>query len=225
MIVIDNREDSELSHNVELYATRARIKVEKKQLDIGDYIIGNICIEAKEINDFLNSLENNRLLNQLSNMEDTYERNILLIHGDINEVGSYLLKKRKITHEYKSRLERKVLGAIASINLNTNVKVIWVPDSRTAGEIVVASAHHANKQLDMRKMLPKKTRTDDARVDLLSTIKGISPKKARALLKEHLSVLEIAMQDAKTLSKVTGIGKATASNIVEIFNNEEEVKY
>jgi len=225
MILIDLREDSVLSDAVERYAKLANVKTEKRHLEVGDYVIGNICIESKSVEDFLASVRNKRVFNQLSNMEDSYERNFLLVYGRLSDVGAYLKHTRTNIPGWKQKLEKMFLGALSSIGLNTEIKTNWVLDADTAAQFIVACAYHANKDFKMTKMLPKKTRTDDVRVDLLCCIKGITPKKAKALLSEHLSVLEIAMQDNNSLCKVEKIGKTTASNIIEALNSENEVKY
>ena len=225
MLMIDLREDSKLSSQVENKAIIANVKIEKRYLEIGDYVCGNICIEAKSVEDFLASVRNKRVFNQLSNMEDAYEKNILLVYGNLSKVGSYLNHTSYNSPGWQGKLQKMFVGALSSITINTSIKTVWVTNTSEAAEFIVATAYHAKKDFKLTKMLPKKTRTDDARVDLLCTIKGISPKKAKQLLEDHLSILEVAMQDAKTLSNSEGIGKVTASNIVDIFNSEEEVKY
>ena len=79
MIIIDSREDSQLSRAVETIAERKKIETEKKWLEIGDYVIGDCCIEAKSAADFLQSIRNKRIFNQLDNMDRTYNKNIILI--------------------------------------------------------------------------------------------------------------------------------------------------
>jgi ERCC4-type nuclease len=80
MIIIDSREDSQLSRTLESFAERAKVKTEKKWLEIGDYIVGDCCIEAKSAADFLQSIRNKRIFNQLDNMDRTYNKNIILIY-------------------------------------------------------------------------------------------------------------------------------------------------
>ena len=225
MILIDIREDSNLSRAVERHAKLANIKTQKQHLEVGDYVIGNICIEAKSVEDFLASVRNKRVFNQLGNIEDAYERPFLLVYGNLSTVGSYLNHTRTNIPGWREKLRKMFLGALSSIALNTKVKTNWLLDADSAAQFIVACAYHANKDLKLTKMLPKKTRTDDVRVDLLCCIRGVSETKARNLLEVHSSLLEISMQDVKTLSKVEGVGKATATNIMDALNNEEEVTY
>jgi ERCC4-type nuclease len=62
-------------------------------------------------------------------------------------------------------------------------------------------------------------------LDILCTIQGVTVEKARILLEEFGSLLEIATCEIKDIMKVKGIGKVTATNISKALNEEQEVKY
>jgi Fanconi anemia group M protein len=225
MIIIDSREDSQLSRAVEEIAKSNKIQTEKKWLEIGDYIIGDCCIEAKSAADFLQSVRNKRIFNQLDNMDREYNKNIILIYGTLDDAISYLHRTQHNTAAWRVKLKRMFVGAITSIALHTDVKPIWVDNYRTASHIIVATTQHIDKELIIHKELPKKIKTDDVRVDILTEIKGVSVEKAKALLKTFGSIAEISMSSVNDITKHKGIGKKTAENILEALNKEEEVKY
>jgi len=66
MIIVDKREKNSL---VISELIRRKIPIEIKQLEIGDYIIGDTIIERKTKSDFISSIINKRLLEQLNNMK------------------------------------------------------------------------------------------------------------------------------------------------------------
>jgi len=77
------------------------LPVKEEALQIGDYIIGDILIERKDIRDFFSSLRDGRLWSQLYN--------ILVVIGDVPKFNWY--KKKPITkEEYLHKL--KTLEAI-----------------------------------------------------------------------------------------------------------------
>ena len=117
------------------------------------------------------------------------------------------------------------VGALTSIALHTDVKPIWVDNHRTAAHIILATTEHIDKNLIIHKELPKKIKTDDVRVDVLSEIKGVSVEKAKALLDTFGSITEVAMSNVDDIIKHKGIGKITAENILKALNSEDEVKY
>tara|TARA_R100001224_G_scaffold13025_1_gene6385 strand:+ start:167 stop:850 length:684 start_codon:yes stop_codon:yes gene_type:complete len=225
MIIIDSREDSQLSRTLESFAERAKVKTEKKWLEIGDYIVGDCCIEAKSAADFLQSVRNKRIFNQLDNMDRTYNKNIILIYGTLDDAIEYLHRTQYNSTSWRNKLKKIFVGALTSIALHTDVKPIWVDNHRTAAHIILATTEHIDKNLIIHKELPKKIKTDDVRVDVLSEIKGVSVEKAKALLDTFGSITEVAMSNVDDIIKHKGIGKVTAENILKALNSEDEVKY
>jgi len=226
-MMIDSREDSVLSELVIQYSLISNVTTEKVFLEVGDYITGDVCIEAKSVEDFLQSVRNKRMFNQISNMEDSYVRNYIVIYGNLSDAGSYLNHVRSNFNDrsWRLRLQKMFIGALSSIALNTKTTPVWVADVESAAHFIVACEHHCDKEIDLQKMLPKKTRTDDVRLDILCTIQGVTIEKARTLLAEFGSLLEIATCEVKEIMKLKGIGKVTATNISNALNKEEEVKY
>ena len=225
MIIIDSREDSQLSRTLESFAERVKVKTEKKWLEIGDYIVGDCCIEAKSAADFLQSVRNKRIFNQLDNMDRTYNKNIILIYGTLDDAIEYLQRTNYNSTSWRNKLKKMFVGALTSIALHTDVKPIWVDNHRTAAHIILATTEHIDKNLIIHKELPKKIKTDDVRVDVLSEIKGVSVEKAKALLNTFGSITEVAMSNVEDIIKHKGIGKITAENILKALNSEDEVKY
>jgi len=228
-VIIDSRENSSLSEAVITCCNLAGIKYEKKFIEIGDYTFGNVVIEAKSMSDFLASVRNKRIFNQISNMEDNYEKCYVIIYGHVSQAIEYLNTVRNMTYyqqkQWGEKLKRMVYGAFSAIAMNTNTTPIWVTSSQEAANIITAMRYNMDKDVDLQKMLPKKTRSDDVRVDILTNITGISVEKAKALLEQFGSVYEIAGLDIKDIMVIDGIGKVTASNILDALRSREEVKY
>ena len=109
-LIIDSRENSELYTQIKDECTRLNIPTEKQWLEIGDYVFSDICFEAKSSVDFLQSVINKRLWNQLDNMDRHYEHCILIIHGSIHEALQY---KKYVNLQIPNRLlQNKFFGAI-----------------------------------------------------------------------------------------------------------------
>lgn len=229
MLLIDSREDSQLAKQIIKLCDKNNEPYEKIWLEIGDYVIQStpsLCIEAKSTADFLQSIRNKRLFNQLDNMDKEYDMNVLLIYGSLDDAISYLDKSGKYGGlQWRNKLKQMLVGAVASITIHTDTKVIWVDTYRTASHIVLSCLSHIDKKLILEKQLPKKIRTEDVRIDLLTQIKGISNKKAKNLLKKFGSIAEISLATDAELCEIAGIGKNTAINIFKALNNERKVKY
>lgn len=228
-MIIDSRENSSLSEEVITCCELVGIEYEKKFIEVGDYTFGDVVIEAKSMADFLASVRNKRIFNQISNMEDNYGKCFVMVYGNISKATEYLNAVRNMSYfqqkQWAEKLRRMVYGAISAIALNTNTTPIWVTSHMEAANIITAMRYNMDKDVDLQKMLPKKVRSDDVRVDILTQITGISLDKANALLEHFGSVYEIAGLDVKDIMVIEGIGKVTASNILDALRSRTEVKY
>ena len=70
----------------------------------------------------------------------------------------------------------------------------------------------------------KRITTDDLRIDLLSSIKGVSIKKAKKLVNKFGSIMEIGECSTFELQAIEGIGETLAKRIISTLNSEEKVK-
>jgi excinuclease ABC subunit C len=55
-------------------------------------------------------------------------------------------------------------------------------------------------------------------------IKGISEKKAKALIKKFGSLMEIGEATVDEISEIKGFGKTLASRLIEVLNSEEKIE-
>ena len=80
-LIIDSRENSELTERVIEKAQSLNVPFEKQWLEIGDYVFNDVCFEAKSSFDFIQSIVNKRLWNQLDNMDRAFDGVMLMCHN------------------------------------------------------------------------------------------------------------------------------------------------
>ena len=203
MLTIDSRENSKLSKLVIQKAQALKIPNEKKWIEIGDYVYDDVCFEAKSAVDFLGSVMSKRLWTQLDNMDRHYKTNVVIIHGDMQEAIMSIIEHSPSNVPIGSRsimLNNKFLGATAICKMKPITRDTIEP--------------HIFKRLT----------TGDLRIDLLSSIKGVSVKKAKELIKAYGSIMEVGECSAFELQAIEGIGDTLAKRIVTTLNSEEKVK-
>ena len=230
MLIIDSRE-KEGSKLVKLVEDKARIlniKTEKKWLEIGDYVFDNICFEAKSVEDFIGSVMSKRLWTQMDNMDRHYKNNVVIIYGDLPEAIHNIIKHGKSKLPIASRkimLTNKFLGAIGRIVLDTDIKPFWVKSESEASLIITAVCKMQPIERDViRPQVFKRITTDDLRLDILTSVKGVSYKKAKLLIDNFGSVMEIGEQTSFDIQKLDGFGKVLADRIINVLNSENKVK-
>lgn len=228
MLVIDSREKSKLAELVEQEAKRLHVITEKRFLQIGDYVCGDVCFEAKSTTDFLGSVMSKRLWTQIDNMDRHYTTNVIIIYGTIDEAILSIIENSPNNMPVKARavmLQNKFMAAIGRITLDMDAKPFWVSNVEQASEIIASVAKMQPKE---RKVIQpevfKRVTTDDLRIDMLTSIKGVSSKKAKDMIKQFGSLMEIGECSAFELQAIEGIGKTLAERIITTLNSEEKVK-
>ena len=228
MLTIDTRENSKLSELVEKKSKALSIPFERKWIEIGDYAYDDVCFEAKSVVDFIGSVISKRLWTQLDNMDRCYQTNVVIVYGDLDEGILQILENSKTKMTPKARaimLRNKFLVAIGRIVLDTDMKPFWVQSEEEAATIItsVCKMKPMNRTA-IRPQIHKRLSTDDMRLDTLTSIKGLSVKKAKALLKEFGSLMEIGECSEYEIQVIEGIGATLAQRILATLNSEEKVK-
>ena len=228
MLIIDSRENSKLSKLVMQKAKAIQVPCEKRWLEIGDYVYDDVCFEAKSTTDFLGSVMSKRMWTQLDNMDRHYQTNIVIIYGSLEEAIFNVVKNSPSKMPIGARsilLNNKFLGALGRIVLDTDVKPFWVPTEEEAALIITGVSKIKPITRDaIEPQIFKRLTTDDLRVDLLSSIKGVSIKKSKELIKQFGSIMEIGECSSYELQAIEGIGETLAKRIISTLNSEEKVK-
>ena len=228
MLIIDSREKSKLSKLVIQKAKAIQVPCEKRWIEIGDYVFDDVCFEAKSSTDFLGSVMSKRLWTQLDNMDRHYRTNVVIIYGSMEEAVFNVIENAPSKMPMGTRsimLNNKFLGALGRIVLDTDIKPFWVPTEEEAALIITGVSKIKPITRDViQPQVFKRLTTDDLRLDLLSSIKGVSIKKAKELIKQFGSIMEIGECSAYELQAIEGIGETLAKRIITTLNSEEKVK-
>ena len=215
---------------IETKARKLAIKTHKKWLEVGDYVIGTVCFEAKSAVDFMQSVINKRIWTQVDNMDKWYHKNFVVIYGSMEDALSnmkYITKldsnvnPQQLRNTYKLRFK----GAIGRLRLDYDIGVIWREKLTDVVDEILTIAKMAPIERKMiNPSIPTRIATDDVRVDMLTIIKGVSEKKAKDLLKEHGCIMEIGDSTIKELLVVKGIGDTVANRINSVLTSNTKVK-
>lgn len=168
-----------------------KVDVEIQSLEIGDYISGDIVIERKTASDFISSMINRRLFEQLKNLNQ-YENRILLVEGYLNET------------QFKIN-ENAILGMLATISLDYKIPIMFTKDSgETAKFLMVLAKRKLNKksELSLHSRKPKNTREKIQYI--LESFEGIGPTSAKKLLEKFKTLKNIFNLDKNELEKEIG---------------------
>jgi len=197
--------DSREKEIIEILKTYDCHVVENK-LDVADFVpFENIGVERKRAEDFVQSIIDGRLFEQMRNLSESYERPLLLVEGNSLYDGG--------VHENAIR------GALASVALDYGVPIIWTRDKKDTAALLFLIAKR--EQLPKNRIFTVKGKRKplegkELQEYIVSSLPGIGPMTAKELLKHLKSVDRIFAASENELVDVKGVGKKKARAIREI---------
>ncbi len=199
--------------------------IEVDNLPVGDIIIplGNDCavIERKEAHDFIDSIKNSRLWDQLARM-DSYEnvlgyrikKRLVVIHGNLLPA----LLNERISWA-------SIFGAMMEIVYVYGISLFQVETEHAMGEFIRIFRNREEEgknDLNVKVRWERKVnyRKDDEswKLYILSSIPYVGEKTARKLLDKFGSIEKISRASIGELMKVEGIGKEKAKLIYRLLH-------
>ncbi len=223
MLVVDDRENDLLKHKL-LVAMGDHVKV--KRLKSADYIIGEIGIEAKEINDLYHSImghgRSRTIMGQLHELNDTFEKPMLVVYN--TKLKPYV---RGGNRSAVAREHKKMQAVIKKFKqtfcvMFPNIQYMEVPSMDDFVDWLNAMHHNLRirgiSTSEPPEIQKKAVRGVDSRIAALTAIEGISERAAHDLLTEFGSLPRIlrARTSQRMLMQIDGIGRKRAKAILSL---------
>lgn len=167
------------------------IDLEIASLKIGDYLIGDIIIERKTVEDFTCSMMSKRLFEQLKQMK-IYEKRLLILEG--KEENMY--KNEKIN-------PNAIRGFILSILNYHNTQIIFTLDKKDTAKYLIILTKQQEKNVIKSSLHSRIPRTiEEQKRYVLESFPNIGPKKADLLLKKFSSLKDIFNAPEEELKEI-----------------------
>ncbi len=207
-IIVDHRENK---LKVVLDKKKEKISYESKQLDIADIVISkDVAIERKEGFDFVTSIMDNRLFEQLLRLKDTYEYPILILEGLNNEV-----------FENTGMNISSIYGALAFISYKLGISVIPtrnIEDTAIVVERIAYREQIKDSSPIFSRKAPKQMSKKERRSFIIEGLVDIGPKKANALIEKFKNPYQVfkAIKRTEILYTKTGNPKGISGPLEEL---------
>ncbi|MDO8517483.1 MAG: ERCC4 domain-containing protein [Nanoarchaeota archaeon] len=187
-IIIDTREKNSLIAS-NLIEKNANIKFEF--LEIADYLIGETAIERKTFSDFISSMINKRLMEQLT---------------EIKKYSSYFLIIEGFNYNYPENMENAIKGMILSVIVNYKIPIIFTKNEEDTANFLILLAKKQEKPKSEFSLRPSKSfkTLEEQKQFILEGFPGIGPSNAKKLLKEFHSIKNIINMDKEKLKLILG---------------------
>jgi len=190
------------------------ISVKTAQLETADYLVsGRVGVELKQIPDFVASIIDGRLLEQVRDLKKNFEKAVVIIEG---EEDIYSVRK---VHANAIR------GMLASIVLDFGVPILYTKNPRdTAGLLAVMAQREQNKERDFSYHDRKPRSMKEQQEFFVSAFPGIGVQTARLLLEHFATIKNIVNASKEELTALKGVGDKTAERIMGLLEEEYRKK-
>jgi Fanconi anemia group M protein len=201
VVYVDSREMR--SEVVKKLYEKAHVKVGNLN---ADYVVSDrIAIERKTVDDFVDSIIDKRLFEQLIELKKNYLKPILIVEGD----GIY----RRLN-------PNAIRGALATIIVDFGIPIIFTKSPEETAEFIVSLAKREQlaKEREVSPHYGKTKMTLKEQMEyVVSSISDIGPVIARNLLEHFQTIENIAKASVEELMRVPKVGRKTAEKIVRIM--------
>lgn len=208
-IYADHRESGSQTIK-QLIELGADLKIE--QLENADFVLSKrVGVEIKQVQDFVDSIIDGRLLSQLKNLKYNFDRPLIIIEGteDIYSVRN--------VHANSIR------GMLAAITVGYGTPILHTKNAKDTAAMLLLIARREQEETtsDFQVHAQKKALSIKEQQEyIISSLPGVGTGLAKPLLKEFGSVKNVVNASQKDLEKVDKIGKKIAEKIKEIIDRE-----
>ena len=183
-------------------------------MKVADYIINEIAIERKTVDDFIGSMINKRLIRQLEELQQ-YPKKLLLIEGLEHQD---LYKSNEEYEESKVGIHPNAIrGFLLSISLKFNVPIIFSKNYEDSARYMALLAKKKDVESSIR-ATKKFLNLKEQKQYILEGFPGIGPKSAKKLLKKYKTLQAIFNASNEELEEILG-------KKAELFKKILEGKY
>ena len=207
-VIIDHRENKLKSI---LDKKKDSITYESQQLDIADIVItSEVAIERKEGFDFVSSIMDNRLFEQLLRLKDTYQYPILILEGLNDNV-----------FENTGMKISSIYGALSFISYKLGISVIPTRNLEDTAIVIERIAYREQVKDNMpllSRKAPKELSKKERRTFIIEGLVDIGPKKAKTLIDKYKTPYLVfkAIKHTEILLTKTGNPKGIQGELADL---------
>jgi ERCC4-related helicase len=188
------------------------IDIELKALENGDYVLSKrVGVEYKKVEDFVNSIIDGRLLAQIKELKNAYQKPLVIIEGEAD------------IYSVRNLHPNAIRGMLSTITVSYGIPILQSRNSKeTAGLMKVIARREQTadpKEFDPHFEKHKESLKEQLEY-VVSAIPGIGITTARDLLTNFGTIRTIVNADEDRLLNVDKIGPKTVKTLKEIFDSD-----
>lgn len=200
-LIVDVHEPEEIADRL----ADLGVLVDRRKIHPGDYVLGEVGIERKSLNDFFGSLIRKRLFEQLRRLHDAYPVALLILEGDLAEVS-----------EFKN--PSAIFGALLAIEVDERVPILTTADRDQTALLLSVLWKRQGKERSSYGLRhkPKELTLEQRQRFLVEGLPSVGETLAENLLDHFGSVRAVFSAPQDELLRVPKIGEGKATEIVRV---------
>ncbi|MBS3147888.1 DEAD/DEAH box helicase [Candidatus Woesearchaeota archaeon] len=190
--------------------------VKLEMLGVADYVLSDrVAVELKLVADFVDSIIDGRLLEQLKGLKQSYSKPILIIQGDQD------------IYSVRNVHPNSIRGMLATIAVSYGIPIIQTKNEQDTAELLITIAKREQEE-NKKEFSPHADRKPmtlkEQQEYLVSALPSVGPVLARELLCKFGSIAFVFAASEKELLEVQGVGEKIARGIRELVLSQYQKK-
>ena len=188
------------------------INIETKSLPSADYVLSErVGIEFKTKEDFLRSIIDKRLLQQLKALKQSFEIPLIILQGEED------------IYSMRNIHPNAINGMLATIAVSFNIPILQTRNPIETANLIktIAKREQEDKNKEFGVRLERKPlTTKELQEFIVESLPTVGPTLAKSLLKKFKTVKKII--NSKNLHKAEGLSEKRAEEIIKILEEVYE---
>jgi len=208
-IIVDHREKASKAVK-DLVDKDFEIKVEK--LEYADFVLSDRCgVELKTKEDFVSSILDGRLLEQIKHLKNNYQRPVIIVEGEED------------IYSVRNVHPNAIQGMLATIAVSYGLPLLYTKNSAETASLlgVIAKREQEETGKDFTPHASLKPKTIKEQQEyIVSSLPGIGAGLGKDLLKKFKTIKKIVNAKKERLEKVDKVGDKKADEIRRVLDEE-----
>jgi ERCC4-type nuclease len=206
-IIADTRESSFVINHLQ----RLGVQISLEMISPGYYVVADgFAVERKTFDDFLRSIFDKRLFEQVERLRGAYPRCCLLVEGDV-DYGLGNLKNPLV-----------FWGALAKIIADQAIPIVFTMNEKQSAEFLLSLAKKSQEKKEklMARYKPKMYSLADRQLLAVQGLPNVGPKIADRLLRRFGTVRKVFTAHPIELRGVSGMGRKKENAISRFLDSQ-----
>jgi ERCC4-related helicase len=188
------------------------VSMSLSSMEVGDYQLSTrVGVEYKKVPDFVDSIVDGRLLDQMKDLKQNFERPIIIVEGDED-----IYSQRKVH-------PNAIRGMLATITISYGIPVLQTKTSKETAALMAVIAKR-EQDPEFREFNPHGSRKPmtlkQQQEYIVSSLPGVGPTLAKPLLEKFGTIREFMNASVSELKDVDKIGEKKANEIQRVLTEK-----